>query len=89
MEYSEKSHITTIREVESFFDHLVFERKVNFHPDDAFADYINVETGEPTFSSVEISIYDRLMNESFEICEKNNVDIYEIGFRKLSEAITR
>jgi hypothetical protein len=43
MNYSNKSHINTEADVKSFFHHLVAERKVNFHPDDDFADYISID----------------------------------------------
>ena len=28
-------------------------------------------------------MYNRLMDESFDVCEKDNVDIYEIGLAEL------
>ena len=40
MGYSANSHIESIKDVETFFHHLIDERKVNFHPDDDFADYV-------------------------------------------------
>ena len=66
-----------------FFDYLLLERKVNFHPDTDFSDYVSLETGQQTFTKEEVAIFNRLMDEAFEICKKNNVDIYEIGINKL------
>ena len=40
MMYDKNSHILSVEDVKVFFHHLVDERKVNFHPDDDFADYI-------------------------------------------------
>lgn len=43
MIYNQESHIASIMDVENFFDHLLDERKLNFHPDIPFEDYINIE----------------------------------------------
>ena len=43
MTYNIDSHIKTVEGVKAFFHHLVYERKVNFHPDDDFADYVSCE----------------------------------------------
>lgn len=32
-----------MRDVESFFHHILFERKVDFHPDDMFEEYVSME----------------------------------------------
>ena len=87
MNYNTESHINTVKDVEAFFHHIVFERKVNFHPDDMFEDYVSREGGLNTFTVEECAIYNRLMDESFSICEKSGVDIYEIGLNELSSMI--
>ena len=78
MKYSAASHITSIKDVELYFHHLVDERKVNFHPDDDFANYVSLKDHTPTFSDKEVVIYNRLMDESFDVCEKASIDIYGI-----------
>lgn len=83
MIYTNESHILSVKDVEAFFHHIVFERKVNFHPDDMFEDYISCESGINTFTIEECAIYNRLMDESFKICEKERIDIYEIGMKEL------
>lgn len=87
MEYYADSHLQTVKDVETFFRHLVFERKVNFHPDDVFESYVNTETKEPSFSSPQCDVYNRLMDESFEVCDKEGVDIYEIGLNELQKVL--
>ena len=87
MNYNTESHINTVKDVETFFHHLVLERKVNVHPDDMFEDYVSCEGGINTFTAEECAIYNRLMDESFSICEKSGVDIYAIGLNKLSSMI--
>ncbi len=86
MNYCENSHVRTADDVKAFFHHLVYERKVNFHPDDDFAEYISHEDKSPSFSAGEVNLYNRLMKESFDVCENAKVDIYEIGLNELRTA---
>ena len=86
MNYCENSHVRAVNDVKAFFHHLVYERKVNFHPDNDFADYISEEDKSPTFSADEINLYNRLMKESFDVCENEKVDIYEISLKELRTA---
>lgn len=85
MKYSAASHITSIKDVELYFHHLVDERKVNFHPDDDFANYVSLKDHTPTFSDKEVVIYNRLMDESFDVCEKASIDIYGIGMDEFQQ----
>lgn len=85
MTYTEVSHIKTILEVEEFFKYLVSERMLSFHPDDRFEDYFNYETKEPSFTTKEITLYNRLTDECFDVCEKTGTDIYNVGCKFLME----
>ena len=87
MLYNSKSNITTVEDVKQFFHYLVSDRKVNFHPDDDFGQYVSMQTGEPFFSKEEVPIYNRLMEEAFCVCENNGADIYEIGLQELQDAL--
>ena len=87
MTYTAASHITSLKDVEAFFHHLVDERKVNFHPDDDFANYICLADKTPSFSEEEVTVYYRLMDESFDVCDKADVDIYDIGFNELTKGM--
>lgn len=71
-------HITSINQVISFADHLVKNLGVNFHPDNDFDEYINLETKEPSFTDEEVAIGNMLMNECCEVCEKDGVNVYEL-----------
>lgn len=84
MTYNKDSKILSVKDVEAFFHHIVFERKVNFHPDDMFEDYVSFEGGINTFTLDDCAIYNRLMDESFAVCNKEGVDIYEIGLEELN-----
>lgn len=87
MTYTSESHIKSVKDVEIFFHHIVSERKVNFHPDDMFEDYVSCEGGINTFTLGECAIYNRLMDESFAVCNNEGVDIYAIGLEELQTAL--
>ena len=87
MIYTENSHINKVEDVKVFFHHLLYELNVNFHPDDDFKDFVNTTTHEPSFNDEDAVLYNRLMDESFEVCEKANIDIYEIGLSEFKSLI--
>lgn len=87
MTYTSDSHIMSVKDVKKFFHHIVSERKVNFHPDDMFEDYVSCEGGINTFTLGECAIYNRLMDESFAVCNNEGVDIYAIGLEELQTAL--
>ena len=87
MTYNNESHIKSVEDVKTFFHHLVDERKVNFHPDDMFEDYVSCEGGINTFTLEECALYNRLMDESFKVCDNQGVDIYEVGIEILRRGI--
>ncbi len=70
--------IKTLDDVRTFFQQLL-EESLNFHPDEDFEGYINVETKENTFTKEEAELRNRLMDEAFVVCEQNNTCIYELG----------
>ena len=78
MQYTNESVIVTIDDVKEFFNHLVNERQVVFHPDDPFEDY-KFGNGHRVFTQEESVVYNRLMDESFVVCEKYGTDIYALG----------
>ena len=77
MQYNKDSHIDNVDVVRKFFHYIVEERNVNFNSDDMFRDYILAD-GSNAFTPEECEIYNRLVEEAFKICDKENVDIYEI-----------
>lgn len=87
MTYNSYSNIKTVKDVEAFFHHIVFERKVNFYPDNMFEDYVSCEGGINTFTIDECAIYNRLMDECFRVCDNEGVDIYSIGLKELQTAL--
>ena len=91
MQYNKDSHINNVDDVRKFFHYIVNERNVNFNPDDMFEDYMSAD-GTTAFTPEECEIYNRLVEEAFKICDKENVDIYEIALdilkRKLGLSAT-
>ena len=63
--------------VKTFFNELLAE-SLNFHPDDRFEDYINYETKEPTYTEDEAALRNGVLEQSFEVCDKEGADIYEL-----------
>lgn len=60
-----------------FFTYIYCKRGVNFHPDEGFDHYIDLETKQPTFTKSECKHYDQLMAECFAVCEDSDIDIYD------------
>ena len=87
MKYNDDSIIATVDDVKEFFRHLVNDRMVNFHPDDRFEDYASCVDGSKTFTQKECAVYNHLMDECFEVCEKNGADIYVIGLELMQDAL--
>ena len=71
--------INTVNEVKAFFEFLIEQKSLSFHPDTDFSEYISVESEEATFSSQEVTHYNKLMDTCFSICESNTVDIYDLS----------
>lgn len=87
MTYTQHTQISSVAQVQAFFRHLAGERKVSFHPDDDFSEYVHYTTGKPLFCPEEAQLYNRLMDESFAVCCQANRDIYEIGLEEIQRAI--
>ena len=69
MQYNKDSHINNVDDVRKFFHYIVNERNVNFNPDDMFEDYMSAY-GANAFTPEECEIYNRLVEESFDISEE-------------------
>ena len=50
-----------------------------FHPDDPMTDYVRRDTGEPSYTPEEANRLDELMDEAFDFCEKQGIDIYGLS----------
>lgn len=81
MKYNPLTKIETIEDVEQFVRYIYEDLEVNFHPDDDFNDIVNYETGEKSFSKDKADMYNKLVEDCFKVCDKNDVDFYEIALR--------
>lgn len=59
---------------------------VEWSLDDAFENYINWETKEPTFTPEECKKYNEAMQQCFDVCQAEGEDIYLIGIDALFAA---
>ena len=69
--------INTVDDVKTFFNQL-FAEGVNMHPDDPFETYIHRNTNEPFYTEDETELRNILLAQAFNVCEKEDADIYEI-----------
>ena len=87
MQYTRDSKIENLIDVVHFFEYLLYEKKLSFHPDDDFSEYVNYEDSNPCFSSDEVEICNQLMDQCFEVCEEQDMDIYSIGLASMRRCI--
>ena len=52
---------------------------LNYHPDDDFENYVNIETGEPSYSTKEAQVRNLLNIQCFEVCEAVGAEIYDVS----------
>jgi hypothetical protein len=67
--------IKNTKDVITFAEQLVREG-VSFHCDDDFNDYVNFKTNRKTYTKLKADFRNSLMEQCFEVCENNGVDIY-------------
>lgn len=78
MKYTKDSHITNVDEVKQFFHYALYDRNIAVHPDDSLTDLSEDELKQMNVTKDEAVNYERLMDECFEVCERENTDIYSI-----------
>ena len=71
--------ITNLEEVKNFFISLIEEENLNFHPDEDFQNYINLDSKLPTYTDEEAMRLNGLLEKCFEICDKKGIDIYNLS----------
>ncbi len=79
--------IITIQDVKDFANYLVNVEHVNFNSDEDFRNYISYETHQSTYSEAEAVKRNNLMEECFNVCERDNTDIYEVMGEYLVETL--
>ena len=56
-----------------------------FHPDDPITDYVRRDTDEPSFTTEDAPRLDHLMDEAFDFCDQQGLDIYELSMEICKE----
>jgi len=69
--------IKTVTDVQTFAKQLIAEG-VSFHPDDDFKDYIFFKENKPCYTDVEAEKRNQLMQQCFEVSERDGIDVYAI-----------
>lgn len=72
------TEIKTLDDVKEFVHQLMAEG-LNYHPDDDFENYVNTETGEPSYSPDAAKLRNQLNDKCFEVCEVAGADIYDLS----------
>ena len=80
--------ILSKEDVQSFFRYAEKDLQLNFHPDDPFSNYVNRETGKPTFTTEEAAQLQAIMNDCIDWCDAHDTDIYEIALL-IHEAVSK
>ena len=78
--------INTISDVEQFAKQLVQVEKISFHPDDDFKDYVT-NAKQPFYTTKEAELRNKLMNDCFEVCEREKVDVYGVMLKVVEEEV--
>ena len=73
----------TQKNVEQFLLECIEYLGVGFHPDTDFADYIDIRSKEPMYTLEEAEKQNKLMEEAFDFCNANGLDIYELALNNL------
>ena len=74
-----ETEINNIEDVDRFFEMLCKDYSLNFHPDNSFNEYVNLATGEKTFTEDESYYLDGVTEDCFVECKESEVDIYDLA----------
>ena len=72
------TRIETIQDVKDFAEYIKVVDNAAISPSDSFSEYANYKTLEPTYTKDEAEARDKLMEQCFEVCDREGVDIYEL-----------
>jgi hypothetical protein len=79
--------LQTSQDVQRFFEYIIYDLGINFHVDTPFSDYVYNYNDKPCFTNKEALRLQIMMEKSFEICDIENVDIYELALNTLQSFI--
>lgn len=81
-----KFEIKTKKDVKKFFEYLINDLRVNFHPDDSFRDTVEIETDNRVFDDEAADYLDDKMTECFSVADE---EIYDIGCKVLDAFMSK
>jgi hypothetical protein len=70
------TEINTLDDVATFTRELVAEGST-VHPDEDFREFVNMTTGDPTYTPEQADTRNLLMERAVEVCQDNKVDVYD------------
>jgi len=76
------SQVDTISDVQQFLKELTDVFGLGFHTDDQF----ELELIDKQSDKIESDRLNKLLDKAFEICESEEVEIYELGMEKIEQA---
>ena len=82
------NQIKNLSDVETYFKQLILEEKLNFHPEEDFRNYVLLDTGLSSYNEEEAELRNHLLDECFDVCERYQADIYQIGIEILFNQLT-
>lgn len=68
--------VQNLSDVERFARELLADGTI-FHPDDDFSEYVTPGTDKTAFSKEEADRQNQLMDQCFDVCTKEGIDIYD------------
>jgi hypothetical protein len=80
-------NLQNIKDVQKFFEHIVYDLGINFHIDTPFSDYVNYSDNKAMMSKREAIRYEIMMGKAIDICNAEGVDEYEIALDVLESFI--
>ena len=80
MEYTKDFHIESLIDVMNFYHYMIYEKQLIIHPDKPIEENEDKVHPERTITASMAEMYNRLLEESFEFCDKNKIDVYHIAY---------
>ena len=80
-------NLQTIKDVQKFFEHIVYDLGISFHIDTPFSDYVDIITNKAMMSKSDAIRYEIMMGKAIDICNAEGVDEYEMGLNVLESFI--
>ena len=71
------NNITSEKDLTQFLSFMIEKLGWGFHPDNPIEDYVNIQDGTLSFNPEKAKNLENLMEQLFDFCKQNGIDIYE------------